>query len=194
MRPTERIIRAILLNPKRSWKKVELARYGKCSKPFVTKLIKKLENRGMLAVTKNKIQIISFSKLLNHWSLIHKMPKPVFINSKKKINSLKKLKNYSLTLLSGAWQRIKFMKTNNIEIYVSKSKLKYFKSRLGKVSKTPSNMILYPEDEDIVSEAEKIKGLKAVHILQNYVDLIYAGGTGVRVANMLAKKYNIFGV
>ncbi|MCD6476600.1 MAG: hypothetical protein J7K26_00335, partial [Candidatus Aenigmarchaeota archaeon] len=135
---------------------------------------------------------------LNIWCNIRKLEKPIYIktklNYKQILKKLKKLDNYALTLLSAAWIRIKFMKTSRIEIYVSKKHINKFIKEIGEKSKKPTNFIIFPCDKYIFEGSEKIDSLILVSVVQNYVDLIAYGGTGIRVALKLAEKYNLLGV
>ncbi len=63
---TEKIIRLLLVYPKKQFKQVELARNVGCSKVFVSKIIKKFTEEGILSkISKNEFRLISFSKLIN---------------------------------------------------------------------------------------------------------------------------------
>ncbi len=193
---TEKIIRLLLVYPKKQFKQVELARNVGCSKVFVSKIIKKFTEEGILSrISKNEFRLISFSKLINNWISLRKLPNPEYIKTELSmeqiLKQLKKMDSYALTLLSGAWERIKFMKTNSLEIYTTnKSAFKKF----GKFSKEPTNFMLFKCNPDIFTCSEKINDLTVVSIPQNYVDLMVYGGSGIRVAIKLAEKYNLLGV
>ena len=196
---TEKMIRLFLLYPKKRWKQVELARKSRCSKAFVSKFTKKMAAEGIFARPKpQEIMLLSGMKLLNIWCSIRKLPKTVYIKtklSKPQIEKmLKKEKGYCLTLFSAAWYRLKFMKTGKIESYVEKGKIKKFVKRFGMTSKNPTNFIVFPSGSYILENSEKINGICLVNIIQNYVDLVSSGGTGMRVADEIDKKYNIRGI
>lgn len=194
---TEKVIRLLLTYPKRKWKQKDLAEATCCSKPFLSKLTKKLMEKGILARPyKNQIILLSFTNALNFWQTIRKLPNPIYIKTKLNQNRiLKNLKgDYCLTLFYAAWLRTKFMKTNTIEVYVLKNGLKKFIKRFGEVSEEQTNFMVFPADKDVFMESEKINNLKLVSTVQNYVDLMIYGGTGVRVALKLAEKYNLLGV
>ncbi len=196
---TEKMIRLFLLYPKKRWKQIELARKSKCSKAFVSKFVKKMVAEGILARPKpQEIMLLSGTKLLNSWCSIRKLPKPVYIKTNlSKLQTEKMLEKeggYCLTLFSAAWYRTKFMKTDKIEAYVEKGKIKKFVKKFGTTSKNPTNFIVFPSDSHIIGNSEKINGICLVNIIQNYVDLVSYGGTGMRVADELDKKYNIRGI
>lgn len=196
---TEKIIRLFLIHTKKKWKQVELAERSKCSKAFVSKFIKKMVSEGILARPKHsEIILLNNTKLLSMWCSARKLPKPVYVKtkfSKAQIEKmLKKERHYSLTLFSAAWHRIKFMKTNTIEAYVDKVKVKNFIKKFGAASNYPTSFIVFPSDEHVFDSSEKMNSLFLVNIIQNYVDLISIGGTGARVAYELDKRYNLRGV
>jgi len=196
---TEKIIRLFLIYPRKTWKQSELAKKVGCSKAFVSKLIKRLVSEGVITrPNPQKIILINNAKLLNKWYSLRKMPKPIYIKtefSKRQIeNMLKKETDYCLTLFSAAWHRIKFMKTNRIEAYVNKRKTRKFIEKFGKISKNPTNFIIFPSDNQLFEATEKVNGLHLVHFIQNYVDLVSLGGTGIRVAHELDKKYDLRGI
>lgn len=195
---TEKIIRLLLTYPKRKWKQKDLAEATNCSKAFLSKLTKKLMEKGILARPyKNQIILLSFTNALNFWQTIRKLPKPVYV--KTKLNEeqiIKKLKNIDccVTLFYSAWLRTKFMRTNTVEVYVLENELKKFIKRFGKISAEQTNFIVFPADKDIFIGSEEINNLKLVSVVQNYVDLAVYGGSGIRVALKLAEKYNLLGV
>ncbi len=196
---TEKILRLVLLHHEKSWKQVELAELAGCSKAFVSKLTKKMVSEGVLArPNAQEILLISGTKALALWCNTRKMPHPVYIKTlltKTAIeNKLRKEKCYALTLFSAAWHRVKFMKTNRIEAYVDKGCVKSFADKFGRLSKTPTNFIAFPSGKEVFEKTETIEGLRLIHVIQNYVDLASSGGTGMRVAYELGKKYNIRGI
>ncbi len=192
---TEAIIRLLLTYPKKSWKKVELARRANCSKPFLTKLMKKLEEEGIVVKAFSGISLISFSKLINQWIALRELPKPIYIETnltnKKIEEKLKEMDDYALTLFSAAWHRIKFMKTDSFELYTTKPK--QFK-KIGEFTRNPTNFLIFYYNKNIFEGMEKIKNINLVSPIQNYVDLMSYGGSGVRVAIRLAEKYDLLGV
>ncbi len=190
----EKVMRSLLTHPKNTWKQKELADKAGCSKAFLSKLTKKFISEGILTRPYNQqLVLVSYTKLLNKWSGERKMPQPVYIKtemkSKRVEQKLKKMESYALTLFSAAWHRIKFMKTNTVEVYVHKD-LKPFIKTFGKKSKDPTTFSIFPIDEEIEG-SEKINGLSLVSVVQNYVDLMSYGGNGARVAFELAKKYEL---
>jgi len=195
---TEKVIKLLLTFPKRKWKQKELAEAVGCSKAFLSKLTKKLIEKGILARPyKNQIILLSFTNALNFWQTMRKLPKPVYIktnlNQEEIIKKLEKTP-HCLTLFYAAWLRIKFMKTNTVEVYVLKNEINKFVKIFGKESNEPTNFIVFPADKYVFLGSEKINNLRVVSLVQNYVDLMIYGGSGVRVALKLAEKYNLLGV
>lgn len=196
---TEKIIRLLLSCPKRRWRQTELASAADCSKAYLSKLTKRWLYEGMIARPKpQEIVLVGASKALSYWVSIRKPPKAVFISTNltkaETEHLLKKETGYALTLFSAAWHRAKFMKTNTIEAYVLRKKLKHFVKKLGKVSGNPTPLTLMSAEKDVFINTERMHGLLLVSPAQNYVDLMLVGGSGVRVALEIAKMYNLLGV
>lgn len=192
---TEKIIKLLLISKKR-WKQAELAKAASCSKAYVSKLSRKLLEEGIISRPRaQSLLLISFSKALSYLASTRKLPKPIYIKTRyTKEEFEKKLKGesgYCLTLFSAAWQRTKFMRTNTLEVYVAKEKLKQFIRKFGKQTRKATNVILFRAEKDILEGAEKIGSLWLVSPIQNYVDLMALGGTATRVAAVLAKKYDL---
>jgi hypothetical protein len=194
---TEKIARALLLHPKKRWKQVQLAAEAGCSKAFVSKLTKKFLADGIIVRPKTEILLLCPTKLLNEWIKIHTLPRPVYIQSKfskeQILQKLKRSKDYALTGFSAAWYRIKYMKTNRIEMYVLKKDIPKWIARFGNRSSHPTNFILYPADRKLLLLKDHVEGLALVPVVQNFVDLMTYGGSGSRVAMKLAMKYRLFG-
>ncbi len=195
---TEKVIRLLLTYPKRKWKQKELAENANCSKAFLSKLTKRLIDKGILARPyKNQIILLSFTNALNSWQTIRKLPKPTYVKTAlKQEQIIKKLKNTNccITLFYSAWLRTKFMKTNTVEVYVLKNEIKKFIRQFGKESKEPTNFIIFEADKDVFLGSEEMNNLKLVSPVQNYVDLMIYGGSGARTALKLSEKYNLLGV
>jgi len=150
---TEKVIRLLLTYPKRKWKQKELAEDANCSKAFLSKLTKRLTDKGILTRPyKNQIILLSFINALNLWQTIRKLPKPIYVKTVlNQEQTIKKLKNTNccITLFYSAWLRTKFMKTNTIEVYVLKNDIKKFIRQFGKESKEPTNFIIFEADKDV---------------------------------------------
>lgn len=191
---TEKIIRMLLEHPKQKWMQKDLAARSSCSRPYVCKLMKKFRKENIIARPyKNQVVLIGFSKLLNKWANMRKMPEPVFVETtldEKEIeNLLKDMEDYALTLFRAAWYRIKFMRTDSFEIYAQKPE--EFINKFGKKVNEPTKFIVYKGDENMFKSTEKIDGFNLVSVVQNYADLVTAGGSGARVAYEMAEIYDL---
>lgn len=191
---TEKIIRMLLTHPKQKWRQNDMAEKSSCSKAFVSKLMKKFQEENIIARPyKNQVVLIGFSKLLNKWANIRKMPEPIYIEttlSEEEIEELlKDEEDYALTLFRAAWYRIKFMRTDSFEIYVRKPE-KFIK-KFGKKVNEPTNFVVYKGEQQIFESIEIVNDFKLVSVVQDYADLMSVGGSGARVAFELAKKYDL---
>jgi len=192
---TEKIIRLMLIYPKKRWKQKELAIKAGCSKAFLSKFTKKLLARGIITKLDNQIILLSPTKTLNYWHGIRELPKPIYIKSiiskERILKILEKSDNYCLTLFSAAWLRIKYMKTASVEAYVLKNKINPLIKKIGRRSINPTNIVLFPSDESVFEALEVVDKLRVVNFIQNYVDLMAYGGSGSRVAMKLSEKYKL---
>ncbi len=191
---TEKIIRMLLTHPKQKWMQKDLAERSSCSGAYTSKLMKKFHEENIIARPyKNQVVLIGFSKLLNKWANMRKMPEPIYLKtslSEKEIEySLKDKEDYALTLFRAAWYRTKFMRTDSFEIYVMKPEK--FINKFGKKVNEPTKFVVYEGDEQIFESIETIGGFNMVPVVQNYVDLMSAAGSGVRVAYELAEIYDL---
>jgi len=193
----ELIIKQLAL--KKRWKQKELLAEAGCTKGYLSKVIKKLEDGNIVAkIGRNQIILIDLPKLLNYWTSIRELVNPHFIGTEESIEEIEqKLKksniSYSITLFRAAWHRIKLLKVEKIEIYVLKKDLQKIFKLLGKPN--PHGKIeIYPAEEVDISYPEKIDGINLVPVVQNYVDLMCVGGNGTRIALELAKRFEYFGV
>ena len=188
-----------LLSIKKEWNQRDLVKRVDCTKGYVSKVVRKLEDLNIVTKTsRNRIVVIDLPKLLNYWTSIRTLPKPLYVDVKESVENIeKKLRKtkiaYSLTLFSAAWHRIKLLKVDKIEAYLLKKDLQKFLKLIGKPSPYGKVEIYVTNKYDLI-ESEKINGLNLVPITQNYVDLMVVGGNGTRVALELAKKFGLFGV
>ncbi|MBI2971552.1 MAG: hypothetical protein HYY37_04020 [Candidatus Aenigmarchaeota archaeon] len=194
---TEKVVRLLLLYPKRRWRQKELALRAACSKAFLSKLTKKFAAGGMVVKAGRDVVLINPTKLITYWCSIRKLPKPVYIQTAASkdtiLEKVKGRKDICLTLFSSAWLRVQLMKTSTVELYVLQSGLSSVAKKLGQKSKMPTNVVLFPTDKDIFEGAKTIQGIAAVSPVQNYVDLMVYGGSGSRVATKLAEQYKLLG-
>ena len=197
-----------LLSLKKEWDQKDLVRAAECTKGYVSRMIKKLEDLGIVTKTsRSRIVVVDLPKLLNYWISIRKLPKPIYVDMDEPVENiekdLKRLKgsktkiDYSITLFSGAWHRVKLLKADRLEVYVLKKDLQKLLKILGRLGGKPNpygKVEVYVTDKYDLMGSEKISGLNVAPVTQNYVDLATIGGNGTRVALELAKKFGLFGV
>jgi hypothetical protein len=188
-----------LLALKKEWKQKDLVEESRSTKGYVSRVIEELKEKNIVTkINRNNLVVIDLPKLLNYWVSLRKLPSPYFIDIKEPVEVVeKKLKNadieYAITLFRAAWHRLKLLKIDKIEIYVVEKDLQKIFKLIGKSS--PFGKIeIYPASYFELFGCEDIKGLKLVPITQNYVDLMFVGGNGTRIALELAKKYDLLGV
>lgn len=192
MEPRERIFRLLCVH-KGPWMQKDIAGKAGCTQAYVSKVMKEFLEEGMISRPyKNQVNLIGFSRLLLKWAAMRKMPQPTYVNPEFAASEIEKklagLDGYALTLFSGAWHRTGFMKTERLDAYVDEG---FDVEKFGGVSTAPTMLIFYRSSEEL-DGAERSGGLALVHPAQNYADLASMGGSGMRVASEIAKKYGWF--
>jgi len=195
---TEKITRLLLTHPKRKWMQKDIAETAGCSRAYVSKLMQRFHSENIIARPyKNQVVLIGFSRLLNKWAGMRKLPEPIYIEtslSEEEIEeSMRKEKDYALTLFRAAWYRTKLMRTDSFEMYVLAEDIERFAGNFGDRIENPTNFIIYGSEKQIFEGMEAVGKLRLVSVVQNYVDLMSFGGTGSRVAFNLGERYGLIG-
>lgn len=196
----ERTARLLLLEPKRQWTGVELSQRTGYSRAMTSRILKQLERDVVVAKPyKNRFVMVEPIRLLMLWSCRRKLPSPVYVRTSKSEDDLEseiaKMKGVAVTLFRGAWLRTQYMRTSSYELYVDPKRIDQSARNIGRVSKSPERISLFPADDpSVFLGSQRIRGLLAVSLPQNFVDLMSIGGSGPRVALQMGTATGLLGV
>jgi len=196
----ERIARLLLLEPKKHWTGMELSKRSGYSAAMTSRILKQLRQDVVIAKPyKNSFVLVEPIRLLMLWSCKRKLPKPIYVRSKKNDDELDRIlakaRGAAVTLFRAAWLRTQYMKTSSYEIYVEPDEVGSLVRRLGRISKSPERISIYPaEDISVFLGSERIRNVPVVSLPQNFVDLMSIGGSGPRVALQLGNATGLLGV
>ena len=196
----EKTARLLLTEPQNRWTGVELSRRAGYSRAMISRILRDLEEGVVVAKPfKNRFVLVEPIRLLMLWSCERRLPAPIHVRTRKSDDdidaAISKMKGVALTLFRGAWLRTQYMMTNSYELYVSPGKVEKVIRSIGRVSRSPERVTIYPaEDDAIFLGSEKVNGIPVVSIPQNFVDLMSIGGSGPRVALQLGNATGLLGV
>ena len=196
----ERTARLLLIEPKKQWTGVELSHRTGYSRAMMSRILKQLEQEVVVAKPyKNRFVMVEPIRLLMLWSSKRKLPSPVYVRSRKSEEDLDgtiaRMKDVALTLFRGAWLRTQYMKTSSYELYVDPERIDQVVRRIGRISRAPERISLFPADDpSVFLGSQRTRGLPAVSLPQNFVDLMSIGGSGPRVALQMGTATGLLGV
>lgn len=196
----EKTARVLLTEPRKRWTGIEISRRTGFSRAMTSRILTQLERDVVVAKPyKNQFILVEPIRLLMLWSSRRKLPSPTYVRTNKSDNDLDaviaRTKGVAATLFRGAWLRTQYMKTTSYELYVAPERIAQVAHSLGRVSRTPERVSIYPaEDSAVFLGSEKVRGVPVVSIPQNFVDLMSIGGSGPRVALQLGNVTGLLGV
>lgn len=195
----EKTARVLLIEPQKRWTGIEISRRTGFSRAMTSRILTQLEREVVVAKPyKNQFILVEPIRLLMLWSSRRKLPPPVYVKTSKSDSDLdavvSRTKGVATTLFRGAWLRTQYMKTTSYELYVEPERIARVTQSLGRVSRTPERVSIYPaEDGAVLLGSEKVGGVPVVSIPQNFVDLMSIGGSGPRVALQLGNVTGLLG-
>ena len=196
----ERTARLLLLEPKKHWTGLELSQRTGYSRAMTSRLLKHLQRDVVIAKPyKNSFVLVEPIRLLMLWSCKRRLPPPVYVKAKKSDEDLDdiiaKAEGAAITLFSAAWLRTQYMKTTSYELYVEPNRINQLVRRIGRISKSPERISIYPaNDISVFLGSERIRDIPVVSLPQNFVDLMSVGGSGPRVALQMGNATGLLGV
>lgn len=201
-----RILRVLLVNPRKSWKVLALAAEARVSVGTVSNVGNALLNQEWIEKESDGILLKNPKALLDDWSNNYTFRKNLVydfysIESTEKIeaNIAKALgerkKNeqgaplYALTAFSAAARWSPSVRTNRVFVYVS-GDIEALAEKLGfKAVPSGANVtLLSPYDDGVFYGSEIKDGLRIVSPIQAYLDLIGFRGRGEEAAGHLLKN------
>jgi hypothetical protein len=196
----ERTARLLLLEPKKRWTGLELSQRTGYSRAMTSRILKQLERDVVVAKPyKNRFVMVEPIRLLMRWSCRRKLPPPLFVKTKKSDEDLDdtiaKAEGVAVTLFRAAWLRTQYMKTTSYELYVEPDRIDQVVRLVGRISRSPERVAIYPaDDRSVLLGSERIGGIPVVSLPQNFVDLMSIGGSGPRVALQMGNATGLLGV
>lgn len=184
-----RIIRAVLIEPKRAWGLRELSEETNVSIGQTYKVVDRLETEEFGKRNKEKQFVLtSPEELLDEWVKVYEKDQNerfVFYSFEKnldkltdKVGSISKKNNidYALGYLSGALKVAPFIRGfNKVQFFVRSSEVleKYKKGlELSLVESGGNVEIFLPYDEGVLYKLQQIGGVKIISNIQLYLDLV----------------------
>ncbi len=199
---TSRLLRVLLISPKRKWTQVKLSKESKVSIGLTNRAIKKLYNLEYIDYDEDKkISLKNPTKLLDLWR-----EKYTYLNNKVvgyysalskvefemhliKYISQRKKERYAFTLFSGASLIAPFVRSHQTFFYFTGNEDKLIKElELKQVTTGPNVLILIPYDEGVFYRTQKIRDKNVVSNIQLYLDLFNYKGRGKEQAEYLREK------
>jgi hypothetical protein len=197
---SSRIVRAMLSNPRRSWRVQELAREAKVSLGLASKLKERLLDLEYASGKENGLTLSRPGDLLKQWANNYSFRK----NKVYDYFSLEEPKElernlsqycekrgipYALTLFSGAALVAPYMRYTRGFAYVGNDIGEVADSLgLKQVSSGPNFSILEPYDEGVFYDSREIDGMRVVSDVQLYLDLVGFKGRGEESAEFLFEQ------
>jgi hypothetical protein len=197
---SSRIVRAMLSNPRRSWRVQELAREAKVSLGLASKLKERLLDLEYASEKEKGLTLGRPGDLLKQWANNYSFRK----NKVYDYFSLEEPKElernlsqycekrgipYALTLFSGAALVAPYMRYTRGFAYVGNDIGEVADSLgLKQVSSGPNFSILEPYDEGVFYDSREIDGMRVVSDVQLYLDLVGFKGRGEESAEFLFEQ------
>lgn len=191
-----RVLRALLANPKKAWKVIELQDEAAVSIGTVSNVRRVLLDREWIEKESDGIYLKNPGALLEDWSKHYSFRK----NALHDFHSLSNTQEveeaiasacarYALTSFSAASRLAPFVRMNRLFAYVENdiediaTKLK-----LKRVSSGANVTLLEPYDDGIFYGSQEIDGVCVVSPIQAYLDLISFRGRGEEAAKHLLRS------
>ena len=196
-----RLIRALLVEPKRAWKLKELAETVHMSIGQAYKVKQELLNHEFIEFgQKRRLALKDPSGLLDAWREVYKYennaPLSLFSLDKAAVLEEKirqycdtKKIGYALTLFSGAEKCAPFVRHSMTAFYFAGDKEDLQKELdLKPVDSGANVFLLTPYDEGVFYGLQEVEGYQIVNAVQLYLDLYSYGGRGREQAEFIREK------
>jgi hypothetical protein len=183
-----RIIKRLLERPDGSWTKYALAKQGGASQPFGVKVIRQLEEKGLVEGTR----VIDMEGLARYGSGI--APGPITVVEfyiPEPVEFIRKNDGeYAITTYFAENMVTHHLFPSRCDVYVTR---KTFADMGAKVLNEAligggNTRLIVPVDEGIVDEAQVIRGVRVVSLGQLMLDLVREGGVCMEAFEMVVKR------
>ena len=196
----ERVLRALLLEPKRGWKIEELAKKARVSLGQASNVKKLLEDREWLQRGDNGICLIQPGKLIQEWSDrysyrkskawdFYSMDEPPQIEAKLAIACKDIGLNYALAGFSAAARLAPSVRYQRVMAYVS-DRIDQIaeRVRLKPVTSGPNVTLFEPYDEGVMAGIQDVDDIRITSPIQTYLDLREFRGRGEEAAEAVLRE------
>ena len=195
-----RVLRILMLDPKRSWKLQELAKTAEVSIGLASRVKARLADREWLRVDENGIGLAEPRQLLDEWVGSYTFRKNT-VTDYFSLLSVPEIEarlaevceerrwTYALTGFSGAMRLVSAVRYNRVQAYVDAG-LEALPSLLDlkPVTSGANVSLLAPFDEGVFAGARTIDGMRVVSPVQLYLDLKSFRGRGDEAAQALLEQ------
>jgi len=193
----ERVLRVLLMNPKRHWRIEELADEAQVSPAHVYNVKERLKDREWAATAKAGLTLSQPEALLREWAdnyAFKRHQRFDFFSLKESKDIEKELANfcsshelrYALTGFSAAERLASYARHLQVAAYIN-SGPEQIANVLG-LKKVPSGsnvILLLPYDEGVFYQPAFADGQESVSPIQAFLDLKHLGGRGADAAEFL---------
>lgn len=195
-----RILRVMLLDPKKHWLVQDLAKEAKVSIGLVSKVKQKLRELELGADARDMF-VDKPGQLLDEWvrayryddNQIERYYSPLDlaeIEGRLAITARSRALRYALTMFSGAWKIAPFVRYNFASFYYSGKPDELAKDlKIKSVSSGANVWVFKPVDEGIYYGLQEVGGLAVASNLQLYLDLVNFKGRGEEQAAAIREQF-----
>ncbi|MFH0906278.1 MAG: hypothetical protein V1824_02990 [archaeon] len=184
-----RIIRALLTSPNGSLTRYSLSKKLNISRQWIIEFLRTLESLNLVKDTK----VIDLNKLIDYYIKIDTLrQKKYHFYISSPLEFLKDIKfNYALTTYSAENIVNHHLFPHRFDVYISKEDFTDIRDLIIKKGLVGNGnlTLIISNDENILTEAEKIRGLNVVSIPQLLIDLKKEGGVCIEAYNILLERY-----
>jgi hypothetical protein len=196
----ERVIRVLLLEPKRGWKVEELAKAADVSLGQVSNVKKLLEGREWLKREKAGLELVAPKKLLAEWAenyepkrskakSFYSLETPGTVEAKVAESCHGLGVRYAITSFSGAARLAPAVRYQRASIYVEEKLDEVaLKAGLKPVTTGANVTLIEPYDAGVFFGAVTIGGAEVATPVQIYLDLVGLPGRGSEAAEALLRE------
>jgi len=197
---TTRVLRVLLLDPKRTWKLQPLAQEAGVSLGQVYNVKKLLADREWIRSSDEGLRLVDPGPLLTEWSQnytyrrnaardFYLLDTPPEIESKLATACRYRSVQYALTGFSAAARLAPMVRYQRVTAYVNGDLGDLVKTLgLKEVPSGPNVTLLSPYDEGVFYGAADVNGIQIVSPVQTYLDLIGFRGRGEEAATFLLEQ------
>lgn len=205
---SSRIVRVLLVHPRRSWVLRELAKEAQVSLGMAYYVISSLVQMGFVSRDEsNRLILTNPYRLIRQWAASYNY---LFLNKFSEyytfdrefetfLSRLTKLPSqvegkYALTLHSAAWLIAPYVRPTDFHIYihldVGRENLAVFAKDLdiSPIERSGNVKLVSPYDEGVFYGSKLVNGVRIVSSVQLYVDLYNHPGRGEEAAGKLLEK------